>query len=101
MKFCLVIAFAISLSACCQRSFSYPVIGDVTQIVVTASDGSVVGEVSDQGTVNDVIRFVDERRSHWCARSSSTPNGYIKFLGSDGGKGKIGLRESPTKPETL
>ncbi len=94
MNFCLLIILTVILqSACCQHSFTYPVIGDVTKITVTTSDGSIVAEVTEIERINEIIRFVDERRSQWCSRRSAVASAFVNFSGREGDKGKIGLHD--------
>jgi hypothetical protein len=81
--------------SCCSQSFSYPVIVDVTKIEVTASSsGQVINDISDHSRINQVIRFIDERRSRWCSpRFVSLPDARVTlFLQIRGnGRGKIGF----------
>lgn len=80
-------------AACCRQSFSYPVIANVTKIEVTNNAPAPVKEIKDDAQIDKIVRFIDERRSRWCApRFGSLPeaeamlNFYI-----NNGKGAIGF----------
>ena len=81
--------------SCCSQSFSYPVLADVTRIEVTAGiSGQLIKDIGESTQVDRVIRFIDERRSRWCApRFRSLPVAPVTlfFQRKNDGKAKIGF----------
>lgn len=80
-------------SACCQQSFSYPVLADVAQIEVSTRDNVTLKEIKDGPAIDSIVRFIDERRSRWCSPTFSMPaaSARLVFYKSQGGHGEIGL----------
>ena len=86
--------FAVLLmcqSICCQKSFSYPVIADVTRIDVVSKQKVIVKQIKDDAAIDSVIRFIDERRSRWCSPGSEIlpVSGTLNFYKSEQRQGTI------------
>lgn len=90
----LILACCAQLS-CCSQSFSYPVINDVTKIEVTLTNsGKPIKNIDESSQIYKIIRFIDERRSRWCApRFRSVPDAPVTlfFQHKSDGKAKIGF----------
>ena len=90
----IVLVSALQLS-CCSQSFSYPVIADVIKIEVNAkSSGQLFKEIGDSSQIDQIVRFIDERRSRWCDlrfRSSSVARFTLFFKNRNRGSAEIGF----------
>ena len=80
--------------ACCSKSFSYPVIVDVTKIEVATGANATVKEIKDGSQIYRILTFIDERRSQWCSPefgSLPNPEAMLYLYRNNGGKGVIGF----------
>lgn len=80
--------------ACCSQAFSYPVMENVSRIEVTNGTNIPVKEIKDSSQINNVIRFIDERRERWCSpRFGSLPQAKLtlNLYREKNGKGVIGF----------
>ena len=95
LKVIVIIIGCCLQASCCTRSFSYPVISDVTKIqVARSSSGQIIKEIDDNDRIEKVIRFIDERRARWCGArfgSTSVPSIALFFQQKNDGRGEIGF----------
>jgi len=95
--FAIVLVSVLQLS-CCSPSFSYPVIADVIKIEVNANfSGQLFKEIGDSPQIDQIVRFIDERRSRWCDlrfRSSPVARFTLFFQNRNHGRAEIGFGQS-------
>ena len=95
LRIIAILLISIFHISCCSQSFSYPVIADVTKIEVSVnSSAQVISEITDNSQINRIVRFIDERRSRWCApwfRSVPTAPVTLFFQIRNDAKGTIGF----------
>lgn len=93
MGLLLSLVLLMTTNSGCRQSFSYPVMSDVSRIEIVTKDNTVLKSLNDPSTVESVVRFIDERRSRWCAPASAPPNASVtlNFYSSQKQPRKIGL----------
>jgi hypothetical protein len=91
--FLLALLLIVGQPGCCRQSVSYPVMANVSRIEVVRKENVIVKKIDDAQAIDSIVRFIDERRSRWCAPTSTIPleSATLYMYKSTGGPGRIGL----------